>query len=53
MGRNYLKGQDGDRVKTVLAATGFNLHLLLRRLAAPWRAFFLAAIRSTPSSQPA
>ncbi|MDB5618908.1 MAG: putative transposase [Tardiphaga sp.] len=30
MGRNYLKGRDGDRINPVLAATGFNFHLLLR-----------------------
>jgi IS5 family transposase len=34
MGRNYLKGQDGDRVNAVLAAAGFNFHLLLRWFAA-------------------
>ena len=30
MGRNYLKGRDGDRINAVLAAAGFNFHLLLR-----------------------
>ena len=30
MGRNYLKGRDGDRINPVLAAAGFNFHLLLR-----------------------
>jgi len=33
MDRNYLKGQDGDRINAVLAAAGFNFHLLLRWLA--------------------
>ena len=30
MGRNYLKGRDGDRINTVLAAAGYNFSLLLR-----------------------
>ena len=30
VGRNYLKGRDGDRINPVLAAAGFNFHLLLR-----------------------
>ena len=30
MGRNYLKGREGDRINPVLAAAGFNFHLLLR-----------------------
>jgi len=30
MGRNHLKGRDGDRSNPVLAAAGFNFHLLLR-----------------------
>ena len=36
MGRNYLKGHDGDRINAVLAAAGF--HLLLR-----WFAVLLCA----------
>ena len=32
MGRNYLKGRDGDRINAVLAAAGYNFGLLLRRL---------------------
>ncbi len=44
MGRNYLKGQDGDRANAVLDTAGFNFHLLLRRLAAFLRAYRLAAI---------
>ncbi len=39
MGRNYLKGRDGDRINAVLAAVGFNFHLLLRWLAAILRTF--------------
>jgi IS5 family transposase len=30
MGRNHLKGRAGDRINPVLAAAGFNFHLLLR-----------------------
>ena len=30
MGRNYLKGRSGDRINAVLAAAGYNFHLLLR-----------------------
>jgi transposase, IS5 family len=33
MGRNYLKGRDGDRINAVLAAAGYNFALLLRWLA--------------------
>jgi len=33
MGRNYLKGRDGDRINAVLAAAGYNFSLLLRWLA--------------------
>lgn len=29
MGRNYLKGRNGDRTNAILAAAGFNFHLLL------------------------
>jgi len=32
MGRNYLKGRDGDRMNAVLAAVGYNFHLLRRWL---------------------
>ena len=30
MGRNHLKGRDGDRINPILAAAAFNFHLLLR-----------------------
>jgi transposase, IS5 family len=33
LGRNYLKGRDGDRSNAVLAAAGYNFSLLLRWLA--------------------
>ena len=48
MGRNYLKGRDGDRINAVLAAAGYNFSLLLRWLArllcALIRALFPAAL---------
>ena len=44
--RNYLKGQDGDRINAVLAAAGFNFRLLLM-----WLAALLRAISWPPSSR--
>lgn len=38
MGRNYLKGKDGDRINAILSACGFNMRKLLR-------AFFLPILR--------
>ena len=40
MGRNYLKGRDGDRINAVLAAAGYNFGLLLRWLARLFCALF-------------
>ena len=42
MGRNYLKGRDGDRINAVLAAAGYNFGLLLRWFEALLRALFAA-----------
>ena len=42
MGRNYLKGRDGDRSNAVLAAAGYNFSLLLRWLARLLRALIQA-----------
>ena len=42
MGRNYLKGRDGDRANAVLAAAGYNFALLLRWLRRLLRALFQA-----------
>jgi transposase, IS5 family len=53
MGRNYLKGTDGDRINAVLAAAGFNFHLLLRWLAALLRAWIRAWLAATPNAKPA
>jgi transposase, IS5 family len=39
MGRNYLKGRDGDRINAVLAAAGYNFSLLRR-----WFEQFLRAL---------
>ena len=41
LGRNYLKGRDGDRMNAVLAAAGYNFHLLRRWLDALLCALFL------------
>jgi IS5 family transposase len=30
MGRNYLRGRDGDRINAILTAAGYNFRLLLR-----------------------
>ncbi len=42
MGRNYLKGRDGDRINAVLAAADYNFGLLLRWLARLLRALSTA-----------
>jgi IS5 family transposase len=44
MGRNYLKGRDGDRSNAVLAAAGYNFSLLLRWLARLLRALIQALL---------
>jgi transposase, IS5 family len=44
LGRNYLKGRDGDRINAVLAAAGYNFGLLLRWLKRLLRALFTAVI---------
>jgi len=53
MGRNYLKGCDGDRINAVLAAVGFNFHLLLRWFAALLCALILALCRPTTNQKTA
>jgi IS5 family transposase len=40
MDRNYLKGRQGDSINAVLAAVGYNFHLLLRWFATLLRALF-------------
>src|SRR5690348_13966289 len=53
MGRNYLKGRDGDRINAVLAAAGYNFGLLLRWLARLLRALFQALFTAVADAQPA
>ena len=53
MGRNYLKGREGDRINAVLAAAGYNFGLLLRWLGRLLRALFQALFTALPSAQPA
>jgi IS5 family transposase len=50
MGRNYLKGPEGDRIDAVLAAAGYNF-LLLRWLAKLLRALILKLVRTNPAAQ--
>src|SRR5438874_3775066 len=53
MGRNYLKGRDGDRINAVLAAAGYNFGLLLRWLAGLLRALLQALFTALSDPQPA
>ena len=53
MGRNYLKGRDGDRINAVLAAAGYNFSLLLRWFGRLLRALFQAILTALPDVQPA
>ena len=48
MGRNYLKGRDGDRINAVLAAAGYNFSLLLRWLERLLRAL-MRLLLATPA----
>ena len=51
LGRNYLKGPEGDRINAVLAAAGYNFSLLLRWLAELLRALIGQLARSTQTAQ--
>ena len=42
MGRNFLKGRQGDAANAILAAAGYNFRRLLAWLAAFWRALITA-----------
>ena len=44
MGRNFLKGTEGDAANAVLAAAGYNFRRLLAWLAALWRAWIMAML---------
>jgi len=50
MGRNYLKGRDGDRINAVLAAAGYNFALLLRWLTRLLCALFQALSPPSPAA---
>ncbi len=45
MGRNFLKGREGDRANALLAAAGYNFSLLLRWLAELLRALMTALLQ--------
>ena len=45
MGRNHLKGRDGDRINAVLAAAGYNFSLLRRWFQWLLRALWLIIAR--------
>jgi len=49
MGRNYLKGRDGDCINAVLAAAGYNFALLLRWLERFLRAMFQVLAATSPT----
>jgi transposase, IS5 family len=51
LGRNYLKGRDGDRINAVLAAAGYNFGLLLRWLERLLRALLAMLASSDPRMQ--
>jgi len=51
LGRNYLKGRDGDRSNAVLAAAGYNFSLLLRWLARLLRALIRALLPAPLGTQ--
>jgi IS5 family transposase len=51
MGRNYLKGRDGDRINAVLAAAGYNFGLLLRWLERLLCALIRALVTAPPRVQ--
>ena len=53
MDRNYLKGRHGDRANAVLAAAGYNFHLLLRWFQALLRALIAALFNTPPNPQTA
>ena len=52
MGRNYLKGPEGDRINAVLAAAGYNFDLLLRWLAELLRALIMASPKAPRPLRP-
>jgi transposase, IS5 family len=53
MGRNHLKGREGDRINAVLAAAGYNFGLLLRWLERLLRALITMLVSSDTRMQTA
>ena len=53
MGRNYLKGRDGDRINAVLAAAGYNFGLLFRWLERLLRALMRMLLANPAPAQTA
>src|SRR4030081_2926160 len=53
MGRNYLKGREGDRLKPARPDPGYSFCLLLRWLGRLLRALFQALFTALPGAQPA
>jgi transposase, IS5 family len=53
MGRNHLKGREGDRINAVLAAAGYNFGLLLRWLAELLRVLITVLLVSQPKPETA
>jgi hypothetical protein len=51
MGRNYLKGRDGDCINAALAAAGYNFGLLLRWLERVLCALLRALLAALPPVQ--
>ena len=51
MGRNYLKGREGDRINAVLAAAGYNFSLPLRWLERVLRALITTLLAAPAPAQ--
>jgi transposase, IS5 family len=49
MGRNFLKGANGDAANAVLAAAGYNFRRLLAWLAILWRVLVMARLADPPN----
>ena len=51
MGRNFLKGVQGDATNAVLAAAGYNFSRILAWLAALWRALIMAVLADASDAE--
>jgi IS5 family transposase len=49
MGRNFLKGSQGDAANAILAAAGYNFRRLIARLPMIWRVFVMAMLAKAES----